>query len=312
MAEEKQAEVRFNNASDFNTGLALLIKDYCEPYNALRDALTNVRLAGTVDRATMGQDIPQWPYETCFVSMEPVVGLYNMMYERGVFDNIPADMEDSQLMEFVQAPSILAGCFAWEKVHSIINIAKHDFENSLLDIPSATLAQLPQWAVCINGADLDLTWDDKKVMGVIFYRYFFAASQEHPGNSLGNNEAPATINNINSLVIFADGSIELGPFISMESDKSINEQIDAIACMMKEQSNLVEDSGNKDIPALIAQSSERSRAIFSYLVYFLQHQGSLKNGKGDSTKLKANPEPKKVKHGYRIFSESNNIVMFLD
>lgn len=293
--------------TDFNTQIASLIKDYCAPYGALRDALTNVRIAATVNH---DQDIPKWPFEHCLFSMEPVVALYNMMYERGAFENIKDNMSDSELMDFVQAPSILAGCLAWEKVRSVVNIKPHDFHDSLLDCPSSFLTNLPQWAVCINGADLNLTWDDKSVSGVIFYRYFFAATDNHPGQSL-NGEAPATINNVNSLVIFADGSIELGPFISMEDKQSINDAIKHTEQMMHEQSNLVEVDA-QNVPELIAQSSKRTRTIFSYLVYLLQNQNKLTDAKGQSALLAANPEPKKTKQGYRIFAPSNTAIFFLD
>ena len=46
----------------------------------MRKCLADVRIAATVEKETKGQDLPLWPLDTCYVTQQCVIHLYNNAY----------------------------------------------------------------------------------------------------------------------------------------------------------------------------------------------------------------------------------------
>ena len=68
------------SANDFDKQLLNFVKDFCTPYERMRESLGHVRVAATVEKATQGKDLPLWPVDTNYVSMDGILSLYNLMY----------------------------------------------------------------------------------------------------------------------------------------------------------------------------------------------------------------------------------------
>ena len=66
------------SASDFDKQLFKFVKDYCSPFEKMRQGLADVRIAATVEKDTKGKDIPLWPFDSCYVHMQYLMHLYQL------------------------------------------------------------------------------------------------------------------------------------------------------------------------------------------------------------------------------------------
>ena len=297
------------SANDFDKQLLNFVKDFCTPYERMRESLGHVRVAATVEKATQGKDLPLWPVDTNYVSMDGILSLYNLMYGQANRAQSQAPVnEDDLLMEMIFNPSILCGCFAWEKVRNIVHVNNKQLDSSLLDCSCASLAKLPQWAICFNTVEQNLLWNERPVAGVIFYRSFISNDlkealqvSSNTANNVLDGEPEATINNLSTLIIYNDGEIIIGPYIELCSSGSINSYFNNM-------SNPLLNNYDE-----IAKAADQfSRKIFKLLAYFLENLDNLKNAKGEKVSFAPNPEPFKTKKGYRLFGSDGICSYYLD
>ena len=310
------------SANDFDKQLLNFVKDFCTPYERMRESLGHVRVAATVEKATQGKDLPLWPVDTNYVSMDGILSLYNLMYGQANRTQGQAPVnEDDLLMEMIFNPSILCGCFAWEKVRNIVHVNNKQLDSSLLDCSCASLAKLPQWAICFNTVEQNLLWNERPVAGVIFYRYFLSKQPSaitgtpfNTNNGL-DGEPDATINNLSTIVIYHNGEMDIGPYIELNAPGSINSYLDNMANRLQASSDVIEmsaDHSNEELQKMAMDSTQRSREIFTLLAYLFKNLDQLKNAKGEKVSFAPNPEPVKTKNGYRLFGGDSSRSYYLD
>ena len=159
------------SASDFDKQLLNFVKDFSTPYEGMSQELTDLRIgasfAANINKVNKSKDLPLWPLDTCYVSLNTVSALFQL---------IPTDSyqynDQTERLNHTLIPAILSGIFAWDKVRNIVHVNNKQLDRSLLDCPCSSLAKLPQWAICFNVVDKNLLWYNRPVAGVIFYRNF--------------------------------------------------------------------------------------------------------------------------------------------
>ena len=311
------------SANDFDKQLLNFVKDFCTPYERMRESLGHVRVAATVEKATQGKDLPLWPVDTNYVSMDGILSLYNLMYGQANRAQGQAPVnEDDLLMEMIFNPSILCGCFAWEKVRNIVHVNNKQLDSSLLDCSCASLAKLPQWAICFNTVEQNLLWNERPVAGVIFYRSFISNDlkealqvSSNTANNVLDGEPEATINNLSTIVIYHNGEMDFGPYIELNAPGSINSYLDNMANRLQASSDVIEmsaDHSNEELQKMAMDSTQRSREIFTLLAYLFKNLDQLKNAKGEKVSFAPHPEPVKNKNGYSLFGGDNSRSYYLD
>ncbi len=357
------------SASDFDKKLLSFVKDYCSPFDDIRKCLADVRIAATVEKETKGQDLPSWPLDTCYVNQQCVIDLYNIASVGAKLAGDPSLLNDeSIILDMLIEPTILGGCFAWDKVRNIVHVNNKQLDNSLLDCSCASLAKLPQWAICFNTIENNIFLDDRPVAGVIFYRNFnhkhplellgFASlaklpqwaicfntienniflddrpvagvifyrnfNHKHPLELLGltpfeNNaldgETAATFNLLNSILIFHDGKIVLGPHLELSNSCSVKISLENNGKGIKDFAEVMEFNKvltNDDIIHMGNSYAKEAYGIFTLLAYLLNNLDKLKNEKGEKVSFAPNPEPVKTKQGYRLFGSDRISSYYLD
>ena len=307
------------SASDFDKQLLKVVKDYCSPFEKMRQGLADVRIAATVEKDTKGKDIPLWPFDSCYVHMQYLMHLYQLTY---IDSKLPQDQYqlkyEPSIIDLINEPTILGGCFAWDKVRNIVHVNNKQLDNSLLDCPCASLAKLPQWAICFNTLKNDLFWNDLPVAGVIFFHTF---SPTNPTEILGlpfiednglKGDPLAIFNNLNSFVIYLDGNIALGPHIDLCDSGLVKNSLENNSKGIQELAQLNQQQLSEDPIHMANGYIKESYAIFNLLVYFLENLDKLKNEKGEKVSFAPNPEPVKTKKGYRLFGSDRISSYYLD
>ena len=307
------------SASDFDKQLFKFVKDYCSPFEKMRQGLADVRIAATVEKDTKGKDIPLWPFDSCYVHMQYLMHLYQLTY---IDSKLPQDQYqlkyEPSIIDLINEPTILGGCFAWDKVRNIVHVNNKQLDNSLLDCPCVSLAKLPQWAIYFNTLKNDIFWNDRPVAGVIFFHTF---SPTHPTEILGlpfiednglEGDPLATFNKLNSLVIYHDGNIDLGPHIDLCDYSLVKNSLENNSKGIQELAQLNQQKLSEDPIHMANGYIKESYAIFNLLVYFLENLDKLKNEKGEKVSFAPNPEPVKTKKGYRLFGSDRISSYYLD
>ena len=296
------------------------VKDYCYPFEGMSQELTDLRIgasfAANINKVNKSKDLPLWPLDTCYVSLNTVSALFQL---------IPTDSyqynDQTERLNHTLIPAILSGIFAWDKVRNIVHVNNKQLDRSLLDCPCASLAKLPQWAICFNTVEQNLLWNERPVAGVIFYRYFLSKQPSaitgtpfNANNGL-DGEPDATINNLSTIVIYHNGEMDIGPYIELNAPGSINSYLDNMANRLQASSDVIEmsaDHSNEELQKMAMDSTQRSREIFTLLAYLFKNLDQLKNAKGEKASFAPNPEPVKTKNGYRLFGGDNSRSYYLD
>ena len=300
------------NASDFDKQLLRFVKDFCAPYDEMRKGLEKARVSVVDKNNHYGKDLPAWPLDTVYVSVDGFMNLYSILYDiPNMTDDLDQLVEDEVIekaADVIITTTILCGCLSWDKVRNIVHINNKQLDDSLLDCPCASLAKLPQWAICFNTVEQNLLWNERPVAGVIFYRSFISNDlkealqvSSNTANNVLDGEPEATINNLSTLIIYNDGEIIIGPYIELCSSGSINSYFNNM-------SNPLLNNYDE-----IAKAADQfSRKIFKLLAYFLENLDNLKNAKGEKVSFAPNPEPFKTKKGYRLFGRDRISSYYLD
>ena len=299
--ETPQSQNIFTSAEDFDQKLLPTIAKYLQPYGPMIGALINVRASAILrDAASLG--LPAWPYESTYVCMDGILSIFQLLKTRGLLQDAPKNPnEDDEIMEMIYAPSILSSLLPWEKSRNIVHLNKKEFAPELLDCSSGLLAKMPAWAVCFNLVGQGFDWNGHEVAGVIFSRYFLSKHPEAEAD-LGTpieaqaigDEVPGVINNMNSVIIFADGTFDLGPYCSMSNDQTIAQFFNSLSDSLEANSDLIDGADEKQIEELkemANHTAERGRRFFSYLVYLIQHLDELKDAEGNKVSFLPNPGP---------------------
>ena len=169
------------NASDFDKQLLRFVKDFCAPYDEMRKGLEKARVSVVDKNNHYGKDLPAWPLDTVYVSVDGFMNLYSILYDiPNMTDDLDQLVEDEVIekaADVIITTTILCGCLSWDKVRNIVHINNKQLDDSFLDCPCASLAKLPQWAIYFNTLKNDIFWNDRPVAGVIFFHTF---SPTHP------------------------------------------------------------------------------------------------------------------------------------
>ena len=310
------------SASEFDKKLLKFVKDFCSPFEDMRKCLADVRIAATVEKETKGQDLPLWPLDTCYVYMNYLVYLYSVKYIEPKLAQNPHLLDDeSQLYDMIIQPNILGGCFSWDMVRNVVHVNNKQLDNSLLDRPCSSLAKLPQWAICFNTVENNIVLDGKTIVGVIFYRNF---THMPPLESLEipvveakclDGEPAASVNHLNSIIIFHNGMINIGPQIDLCDSGSVKSYLDDYSQRIKECSNVMElskEHTSEELVQIAKRTTKDFYGIFALLPYLLENLDKLKNEKGEKVSFAPNPEPFKTKKGYRLFGSDRISSYYLD
>ena len=306
------------SASDFDKQLINFVKDYCYPFEGMSQELTDLRIgasfAANINKVNKSKDLPLWPLDTCYVSLNTVSALFQL---------IPTDSyqynDQTERLNHTLIPAILSGIFAWDKVRNIVHVNNKQLDRSLLDCPCASFAKLPQWAICFNTVEQNLLWYNRPVAGVIFYRNFMVCDDDTdtPSNHINglDGEPEATLNHLSTIIISHDGQIDLGPYIDLNSSGTVNSYLDDIVNSIQSKSNVYIKSkkySNAELKNMALESAKRAHEIFVLLAYFLENLDKLKNEKGKKVRLAPNPKLIETNQGYRLFGNNSIRSYYLD
>ena len=302
------------SASDFDKQLLKVVKDYCSPFEVVREFLSTTRIAATVEKETKGQDLPLWPLDTCYVGMDSFWSFFTEKYLTIPWEEeqfLDSDEED-EIFDLGLKPPYLSGLFAWDKVRNIVHINNKQLDSSHLDCSCSSLAKLPQWAICFNTVEQNLLWNERPVAGVIFYRYFLSKQPPVLTYNKGlNGDHKAYRNKVNTIIIYHDGTLDIGPFLDLDSSGSVKSYFYDTEKLLEDECNqTVRDFDYVEYTA--ARQANNSRAIFALLAYFVENLDKLKNEKGEKVSFAPNPEPVKTKKGYRLFGSDRISSYYLD
>ena len=301
------------SASDFDKQLLRFVKDYCSPFEGVREFLSTTRIAATVEKETKGLYLPLWPFDTCYVGMDIFWSFFLEMYltitweQEQFYDN---DAKE-ELFDLGLKPPYLNGLFAWDKVRNIVHINNKQLDNSHLDCPCSSLAKLPQWAICFNTVEQNLLWNERPVAGVIFYRYFLIKPPAYTYNKGLHGYHKAYRNKVNTIIIYHDGTLDIGPFLDLYYSGSVkNYFYDTEKLLQDKLNKTVMDFDYVEYTA--ACQTNNSCDIFNLLAYFLENLDKIKNAKGEKVSFAPNPKPVKTKKGYRLFGSDSIHSYYLD
>ena len=305
------------SASDFDKQLLNFVKDFSTPYEGMSQELTDLRigasLAANVKKANKSKDLPLWPLDTCYVCLNAVSALYQL---------IPID--SSQLKGKIKRLDqtiktyILSGIFAWDKVRNIVHVNNKQLDRSLLDCPCSSLAKLPQWAICFNVVDKNLLWFNRPVAGVIFYRNFKFNENATNTQSIHINgldgEPDAEVNYLSTIIISHTGRIDLGPYIELNESCTVNSYLDNMVKRLQSSSKTIKSKNKSkaEVKKQAIESAMHAHEIFVLLAYFLENLDKLKNEKGKKVRLARNPKLIETNQGYRLFGNNSIRSYYLD
>lgn len=318
-SQPEQAATPITSA-DFDQNLVNWVKQYLAPVAPLVNALDNVRISYELNALP---DVKPWPKERIFCSTEAILAIYNMLSERGLLgsehqslqQNIAqmGEADDANIERMLYVPSLVCILQPWDKERCIFHVKAENLSDDLLNAKTSIVANMPQWSMCFNLADQNFLWDNKRICGVIFARYFIGISEQDAGanpEALAQlpdsmeGEGPAVINNLISAVVFEDGSFDLGPFVSLDNNLTFNQFLqnmsnDILNTAKQQQGKLSEDDLNK-FKNMAEDTNKRSADLFKYLIYTLQHPELYKNQAGEACTAPKHPQVILFKEGPRM------------
>ena len=305
------------SASDFDKQLINFVKDYCYPFEGMSQELTDLRIgasfAANINKVNKSKDLPLWPLDTCYVSLNTVSALFQL---------IPTDSyqynDQTERLNHTLIPAILSGMFAWDKVRNIVHVNNKQLDSSLLDCPCASFAKLPQWAICFNVVEQNLLWFNRPVAGVIFYRNFMVCDDNTDTSSNHINgldgEPYATVNDLSTIIISHDGRIDFGPYIDLNESCTVNSFLDDMVTKVQSSSTVIKskEKSKAEIKRQAIESAKHAHEIFVLLAYFLENLDKLKNEKGKKARFAPNPKLTETKQGYCIYYNDKIRSYYLD
>lgn len=291
------------------------VLSFLQPLTPISTALDNVRKA-----ADTGATLPtEWPRDSVYVATDALVSIYTqlkkmMAQQQGQdFDDISDDQE--MVDQYIVEPSIMSVLVPWEKTRTVVHIKKQDLDDSLLDLNTKLFTSMPQWATFFDVSEHNLVWDEFKVKAIAFGRYFFGlnkaigTAKDCPLSVTG--EPSSFINNLICVFLSDKGEFVLGPFIPINEQFSILEQLQKINADIMD--NIPTDTPQYDLLKKEAEETlERSKYFFKILSYFLQNHNNLKDKDGNTKAIPQNPQTEVTSAGPKISSLTNITSLFLD
>lgn len=241
-----------------------------------------------------------WP-KSLFIPVEAAINLLSQIIQKrlGSFQSIDAQSPEG-LDALITVPSMCCCLLPWSKLGTVIHSGSSlKFDAKLLDTPTAELKDLPQWSLFIDLTERDLSWNNRKVSGVFYARYALS----HPTPPADPNADQFLIDNLITIVLFDNGGLDLGPFVTLNEGKTVNQAIDETRKRLQENQAEVAgiDSLNPEqVNQLIESTVVHSREIFLPLLHLLSNQDKLADKHGRKQELLANPEAYAVEGGLAL------------
>lgn len=318
------------SATEFDNNILGLTVRYLTPFNALINALHNIRVAAESQGSLQSQGIADWPKAYVYNSMDAILALYNMFLERGVFGaeysaKLQASGNPDEIMErMLYDPSLLCALIPWFFTRTIYHVkpASAEEQEKLLESNTSIAAKMPQWSMCFNVADDNVLWDDRKVVGIVFARYFIAQAPADSPEALHTMQSPSVageersvINNLISAVIFEDGQFDLGPFVALDDKETFKNFYSNLEKMVLEQGATLNNAASateEQIREMASNSTVRAQTLLSYLIRALQNQDQFKDAQGNAAAIPANPSIVATANGLVLQPHSNITHLYLD
>lgn len=262
-------------------------------YYPLPQSLVNAHI-GIRHNPTLAPNGRLWP-DCIFLPVEASINMLSQIIQKrmGSFKSIDAQSPEG-IDALVTVPSMCACLLPWSKLGTVIHSGSHlKFDEKLLDTPTANLKELPQWSIFIDLSERNLIWNDRKVTGAFYSRY--ALSKPLPPNVKANpNEEQFLIDNMISVIVFDNGSLDLGPFVTLNEGKTVGQFIDESKDKLIDNKDMVLNSGRyteEQLNQLIDATLAHSRAIFLPLLHLMANLEKLADKNGRKQPLVPNPKP---------------------
>lgn len=310
-------------AADFDKNLVEWIDQYFKPIDPLIKALDHIRVHYELN---LIQGIKHWPKESIYCSTDAILNLYNLLSQRGLLgaehQNLQQELaqmseaDDANIERMLYLPSLVSVLQPWNKERCIFHVKNQEFPDDILDAKTSIVSNMPQWAMCFNLADQNFLWDNERVCGIIFARYFIGADEQTDGippeefaklkMQCIEGEPPAVIDNLISVVFFEDGRFDLGPYVPVSNDLTFNQFLSNISQDLikaaKKQQDEISDEDIANIKAMSEGTNTRAAILFKYLVHTLQHPELYKDKDGKACTAPEHPKVVRLKEGVQFLS----------
>lgn len=268
--------------------------EFLKPLTPMTNTLDNIRRA-----ADNGTPLPtSWPYQSVFVATNALVSIYTQL-KMSIAAANGQDLSDPQnsqeiMDQYIVEPSLMSVLVPWIKTRTIVHVNHKEFSDELLNVNSKIFTTNPQWATFFDIKDLNIAWDGMKIEAVGFARYFFGPNPGIPSDECQvtvQGEPGSVVNNMICIFLDEHGDFILGPFIPINDQFSILEQVN------KSNAEILDNLKLENMPAerfeQMQQSAldtlERTKSFFKILIYFLQNQDKLTDQNGMVRPLPKNP-----------------------
>lgn len=292
-----------------------IVKNQLNAYAPLPDALTMAHTA-VVTKDEQAKEIAPWP-KNIFIPIEAILSYMGNFVQSGIgafarfnpeylaAHNISEEQASAEMENLmITAPTALICLLPWTKTRTLVHVRhpqsssdknQEIFDPALLDQETSVLSALPQWSMLFEVADLNIIWNERKIIGMFFARYVFT-DHDNPGKFI--------VDNLVSYLIFDDGSCDLGPFVALNEGRTIRECIESGCNKLLEHSMEIHQATGRPLENIqneVKETINRTTMVTAMLLHVLKHSSELIDNKNMSAAFGTNPEPVKVKEGYQLF-----------
>ena len=257
-------------------------------YYPLPQSLVNAHI-GIRHNPSLAPHGKLWP-ETVFIPVEAAINLLSQIIQKrlGAFQSIDAQSPEG-LDALITVPSMCCCLLPWSKLGTVIHSGNQiKFDEALLNTPTADLKDLPQWSLFIDLSERDLQWNNRKVMGAFYARY----ALNHPNPPSDAKADDFLIDNLITIVVFDNGNLDLGPFVTLNEGKTVAQAINDTKQKLLDNQGEVMGTGNLDaheIEHMIEETLTHSREIFLPLLHLIANRDKLADQNGRKQPLNPNP-----------------------
>ena len=287
------------NRENIAEKLQTVVMTELSAYYPLPQSLVNAHVS-ILNNPKMSPTGKIWP-KSLFIPVEAAINLLSQIIQKrlGSFQSIDAQSPEG-LDALITVPSMCCCLLPWSKLGTVIHSGSNlKFDATLLDTPTATLKDLPQWSIFIDLTERDLSWNNRKVSGAFYARYALS----HPTPPADPNADQFLIDNLITIVLFDDGGMDLGPFLSLNEGKTVNQAIEDTRKRLQENQGEVAGVNAlnpEQISQLIEGTIVHSRELFLPLLHLLTNRDKLADKNGRKQELLPNPESYVVEGGLAL------------
>lgn len=261
-------------------------------YYPLPQSLVNAHI-GIRHNPALAPNGKIWP-KSLFIPLEAAINLLSQIMQKrlGSFQSIDSQSPEG-LDALITVPSMCCCLVPWSKLGTVIHSGGSiKFADELLNTPTEILKDLPQWSLFIDVTERDLHWNGRKVAGIFYARYALS----HPPaqvQAVEPNGDQFLIDNLITIVLFENGSLDLGPFVTLNEGKTVAQSIDDTRARLEDNQGNVIGTGNlsKDqINFMIEGTIANSQQLLLPLLYLMANLDKLADHNGRKQPLTPNPE----------------------